>query len=46
MDIDNKLRKYLKITGITNNVFRPQKTFKENKNKAVQYTTPSSSVLR
>jgi hypothetical protein len=26
MDIDNKLNKYLKITGIRNNVFRPKKT--------------------
>ena len=25
LDIDNKLRNYLKITGILNNVFRPQK---------------------
>ena len=25
MHIDNKLRNYLKITGIINNVFRPQK---------------------
>ena len=24
-DIDNKLHTYLKITGIINNVFRPQK---------------------
>ena len=24
MDIDNKLQNYLKITGIINNVFRPQ----------------------
>ena len=29
MDIDNKLHKYLNITGILNNVFRPQKTLKE-----------------
>ena len=25
-NIDNKLHNYLKITGIINNVFRPQKT--------------------
>ena len=25
LDIDNKLNKFLKITGILNNVFRPQK---------------------
>jgi hypothetical protein len=29
MDIDNKTQDYLKITGILNNVFRPQKTFKK-----------------
>ena len=32
--IDNKLHNYLKITGIINNVFRPQKTPK-NKNKTI-----------
>jgi hypothetical protein len=26
LDIDNKLHNYFKITGILNNVFRPQKT--------------------
>jgi len=26
LDIDNKLNTFLKITGILNNVFRPQKT--------------------
>ena len=26
LDIDNKLNNFLKITGILNNVFRPQKT--------------------
>ena len=31
--IDNKLHKYMKITDIINNVFRPQKNFKENNNK-------------
>jgi len=29
LDIDNKLHNYLKITGIINNVFRPQKTLKK-----------------
>jgi len=29
MDIDNKLNNILKITGILNNVFRPQKTHKK-----------------
>ena len=44
-DIDNKLHNYLKITGIINNVFKPQKPFKENKNKTVQYTSPFSLVI-
>ena len=29
LDIDNKLHNYLKIIGILNNVFRPQKPFKK-----------------
>ena len=29
LDIDNKLRDYLKITGIINNVFRPQKPLRK-----------------
>src|SRR5215475_320163 len=29
LDIDNKLHNYFKITGILNNVFRPQKTLKK-----------------
>ena len=29
LDIDNKLNNYKKITGISNNVFRPQKTLKK-----------------
>ena len=29
LDIDNKLHGYLKITGISNNVFRAQKTLKK-----------------
>jgi len=33
MDIDNKLHNYLKITGIINNVFRPQKTLKKTRIK-------------
>jgi hypothetical protein len=45
LDIDNKLHKYLKITGILNNVFRPQKTPYEKKNKIIQYTSPSSFVI-
>ena len=43
VDIDKQLNNYLKITGIINNVFRPQKTLKE-KNKIVQYI--SSSTIR
>ena len=33
LDIDNKLLNYLKITGILNNVFRPQKTLKKTRTK-------------
>jgi len=29
VDIDNKLNKYLKTTGIINSMFRPQKTVKK-----------------
>ena len=29
LDIDNKLCNYLKITGILNNVFRPQKLLRK-----------------
>ena len=36
LDIDNKFRNYLKIKGILNNVFRPQKTAQENNNKIIQ----------
>ena len=45
MDIDNKLNNFWKITGILNNVFRPQKNPKENKNKTTQYTSPSIPVM-
>jgi hypothetical protein len=31
LDIDNKLNNYLKITGILNSVFRPQKTQKKTR---------------
>jgi len=44
LDIDNKLNNLLKITGILNNVFRPQNPLK-NKNKTVEYTGPSSLVI-
>jgi hypothetical protein len=33
LDTDNKLHNYLKITGILNNVFRPQKSLKETRIK-------------
>jgi hypothetical protein len=33
VDIDNKLSIYLKITGIMNNMFRPQKTLKKTRLK-------------
>ena len=42
-DIDNKLHNYLKITGIINNVFRPQKTFKKTITKL--YNTLALPVL-
>ena len=29
LDIDNRLHNYMKITGILNNVFRPQKPLKK-----------------
>jgi len=29
VDIDNKLNNYLKVAGIVNNGFRPQKTLKK-----------------
>ena len=29
LDIDNKLHNYLNISGILNNVFRPQKTLRK-----------------
>jgi hypothetical protein len=42
-DIDNKLCNYLKITGILNNVFRPQKTPKKTTVKL--YNTLAVRVL-
>ena len=33
MDINNKLNNFLKITGILNNVFRPQETLKKTRIK-------------
>jgi len=43
LDIDNKLNNYLKITGILNNVFRPQKTLKKTRIKL--YSTLDLPVL-
>ena len=43
LDIDNKLNNYLKITGILNNVFRPQKILKKKGIKL--YNTLALPVL-
>jgi len=43
LDIDNKLRNYLEITGILNHVFRPQKTLK--KTTINSYNTLALPVL-
>ena len=42
-DNDNKLRNYLKITGILNKVFRPQKSLKKTRIKL--YNTLALPVL-
>jgi len=43
LDIDNKLNNFFKITGILNNVFRPQKTLKKTSIKL--YNTLALPVL-
>ena len=43
MDIDKKLNNFLKITGILNSVFRPQKTLKKTRIKL--YNTLDLPVL-
>ena len=43
LDMDNKLHNYLKITGIINNVLRPQKTLK--KTRIILYNTLALPVL-
>ena len=43
LDFDNKLHNYLKITGIINNVFGPQKTLKKTRIKL--YNTLALLVL-
>jgi hypothetical protein len=44
MDIDSKLNNYLKMTGIINNVFRPQKTLKKTRVKLYN-TLPLPALL-
>jgi hypothetical protein len=48
--IDNKLNNYLKITGVINNMFRPQKTSKKTvkykQYNTLQYIGFFSSVTR
>jgi hypothetical protein len=43
LNIDNKLNNHLKITGILNNVFRPQETLKKTRIKL--YNTLALPVL-
>jgi len=43
LDIDNKLHNYLKITGILNNVFKPQKTLRKTRIKL--YNTLALQLL-
>jgi hypothetical protein len=45
VEIDKKMNKYLKKTGVSNNMLTTQ-TLKENKNKTTQYTSSSSSVIQ
>jgi hypothetical protein len=45
VEIDKKLNKYLKKTDVSNNMLTTQ-TLKENKNKATQYTSSSSSDIQ
>jgi hypothetical protein len=44
LDIENKLRNFLKIAGILNDVFRPQKPLRKQE-KITQYTGRPSSVI-
>jgi len=44
LDIDNKLNTFLKIIGVLNNVLDHKKPLR-NKNKTIQYTSPSSFVI-
>jgi len=43
MDIDNKVNNFFNITGILNNVFRPQKTLKKTRIKL--YNTLALPIL-
>ena len=45
LDIDNRLHNYLKITGILNNVFRPQKKPLRKQDKIIQYNSSPSFVI-
>jgi len=45
LDIDNKLNNFLKITGILNNVFGPQKPLKKTTIKLHNTLAPSSLVI-
>ena len=45
LDIDSKLNNFLKIAGILNNVFGPQKAPQENNNKTTQYTGTSGCFV-
>ena len=44
-DIDNRLHNYLKIIGILNNVFRPQKKPLRKQDKIIQYNSSPSFVI-
>jgi transposase len=44
-DIDNKITKYLKITGLINNTFKPNKVKKRYTNKTVYYIGSSSITI-
>ena len=44
LDIDNKLNNFLKIAGILNNVFRPQKTLKKTRIKTTASNVPIVAI--
>jgi hypothetical protein len=45
LDIEKKLNNYLKITGILNNVFRPQKALKKTRIKLYNALAGTPSVV-